>query len=131
MEALRPARSNSIRVLLGNSKWGYLDVFANRTQQGDQSGDATRAFIVLLLARLADGTTLRFATASNDTAQAWHCTRGPVIYDHLYHGEIYDARAVAMQPAVPAVAMHPAAGDGTACMILLNDLAKIVLARKT
>ena len=51
---LRPG-SNAVGAVLGNSKWGYLDIFANRTLAGDQSGDATRALMLLLTVEFADG----------------------------------------------------------------------------
>ena len=45
-ELLRRPQNGSIHAVaarLGNSKWGYLDVYTNRTAAHDQSGDSTRA----------------------------------------------------------------------------------------
>ena len=85
-QLLRPA--NHIGALVGNSKWGYLDIYSNRTAAGDQSGDASRAFLLLITAVLDDGSvaTLRSGAAS------WRSRHGPIVYDHMWHGEIYDAR---------------------------------------
>ena len=43
---LRGGQINAIGGRVGNGKFGYLDIFANRTAVGDQSGDSTRAFKV-------------------------------------------------------------------------------------
>lgn len=50
------AGHNAVGARLGNSKFGYLDIYANRTKVGDQSGDATRAFRLLLDVDFEDGT---------------------------------------------------------------------------
>jgi hypothetical protein len=54
--------SNAIGARLGNSKWGYLDIYSNRTKHGDQSGDSSRAFRMALVVKMADGTTHAFKT---------------------------------------------------------------------
>jgi hypothetical protein len=84
---LRPG-ANAIGALLGNGKYGYLDMFANRTATGDQSGDTTRAFRLLLMATFEDGSMRSVAT----DAVSWSARRGPIVYDHLWHGEVYDFR---------------------------------------
>ena len=42
--------SHAVGVRLGNSKWGYLDIYTNRTDAEDQSGDSTRAFRMVAVA---------------------------------------------------------------------------------
>ena len=117
--------SNAVGARLGNSKWGYLDAFVNRTALGDQSGDASRCFRLLLVATLSDGTEQRLVTTSADAR--WSYRHGPIVYDHIYQGEIYDQRQeapggplgwasapLASFPAgtwaTPAVAMAPVVG---------------------
>ena len=85
---LKPGVVNAVGALLGNGKFGYLDVFANRTAAGDQSGDATRALLLEVTATLDDGTTHRLTS----NATHWKVRHGPIVYDHMWHGEIYDAR---------------------------------------
>jgi hypothetical protein len=43
-----------------------------------------------LLVTMADGTTHTFKTAAGGSS--WKYRHGPIVYDHLWHGEIYDAR---------------------------------------
>ena len=94
MTSLLRGGENHIGALLGNSKYGYLDIYANRSAAHDQSGDATRAFRLLLIARLADGSEHTLTTDST----SWRSGHGPIVYDHLWHGEVYDSR----QEASPA-----------------------------
>jgi hypothetical protein len=86
---LKAGSSNAVGARLGNSKWGYLDIYSNRTKHGDQSGDSSRAFRMVLLVTMADGTVHTFKTAAGGS---WKYRHGPIVYDHLWHGEIYDAR---------------------------------------
>jgi alpha-L-rhamnosidase len=80
---------NAIGARLGNSKFGYLDIYTNRTALGDQSGDASRAFRLVLVASLSDGSDHILTSAADGS---WHMRHGPIVYDHLWHGEIYDSR---------------------------------------
>jgi len=91
---LVPASENAIGALVGNGKWGYLDMYANRTRAADQSGDGTRAFAMLLTVELDDGARLNLTSGPD-----WVVRHGPIVYDHLWHGEIYDARHELSQPA--------------------------------
>ena len=59
---LKAGSSNAIGARLGNSKWGYLDIYSNRTKHADQSGDSSRAFRMALVVTMADGTTHTFKT---------------------------------------------------------------------
>ena len=97
--------ANEIVAQIGNSKWGYLDIYTNRTLAGDQSGDSTRAFRMMLLITLLNGTELSVVTA----ASSWQARHGPIVYDHLWHGEIYDARQAAAA-WMPAKTMRPNVG---------------------
>eukprot|EP00756_Hemistasia_phaeocysticola_P058664 Hpha_TRINITY_DN35317_c0_g1::TRINITY_DN35317_c0_g1_i1::g.85067::m.85067 len=78
---LKPGSPSRFRGRLGNGKWGYLDMFANRTAAGDQSGDATRAFQLLVTGRRSGGERVSFTTG-----EGWKVRHGPVVYDHLWHG---------------------------------------------
>lgn len=87
-QLLRPGQ-NAVGARLGNSKFGYLDIYTNRTALGDQSGDASRAFRLVLVATLSDGSEHILASTADGS---WHMRHGPIVYDHLWHGEIYDSR---------------------------------------
>ena len=67
--SLLTAGSNAVGALLGNSKWGYLDIYTNRTALGDQSGISSRAFRLLITATLKDGTEKTLMS----TASGAHC----------------------------------------------------------
>ena len=88
LTSLLRAGHNAVGARLGNSKFGYLDIYTNRTALGDQSGDASRAFRLVLVATLSDGSEHSLVSS----ADGWHSRHGPIVYDHLWHGEIYDAR---------------------------------------
>eukprot|EP01047_Picozoa_sp_COSAG01_P109235 COSAG01_NODE_38121_length_494_cov_0.643038_2_plen_101_part_01 len=87
---LRPGH-NALGAMLGNYKWGYLDVWCDMSSAGGPDG--CRAFVLQLSITLDDGTELLHTTdATGGTDQRWQCRPGPVLWDHLYHGETYDAR---------------------------------------
>ena len=88
-ELLRPGH-NAVGALLGNGKFGYLDIYANRTREHDQSGDATRALLLSVKATLDDASTHTLLTNTS----SWSARHGPIIYDHMWHGEIFDSRLV-------------------------------------
>ena len=69
---------NAIGAMVGNGKWGYLDMYVNRTAAGDQSGDSTRAFALLLSVVLDDGARLNLTSGAG-----WVARHGPIVYDHL------------------------------------------------
>eukprot|EP01043_Picozoa_sp_COSAG02_P031387 COSAG02_NODE_2046_length_10017_cov_3.000403_7_plen_138_part_00 len=79
-QLLRPG-PNAVGARLGNSKFGYLDIYTNRTALGDQSGDASRAFRLVLVATLSDGSEHTLASAADGS---WHMRHGPIVYDHLW-----------------------------------------------
>lgn len=114
-DLLRPGQ-NAIGARLGNGKFGYLDMYANRTLANDQSGDATRALLLLFVATLDDGSSL---TLTTNASGGWMYRAGPIVcdpeigieaitsralltscvrsspeqvYDHMWHGEIFDSR---------------------------------------
>eukprot|EP00944_MAST-04C_sp_MAST-4C-sp1_P004731 g4731.t1 len=91
---LQSGSQHVLGALIGNSKFGYLDIYANRTKVHDQSGDSTRAFILLCIVTYKDGSEEIFTTtaASPNTHSAWIIRHGPIVYDHLWHGEIFDHR---------------------------------------
>eukprot|EP00940_MAST-03C_sp_MAST-3C-sp2_P000368 g368.t1 len=91
---------------IGNGKFGYLDIYANRTLAKDQSGDSTRAFILYAFAELSNGTTLHLVSDPG----TWSYRHGPIVYDHMWHGEIYDARQEDDAWVTPAFEMNPIVG---------------------
>ena len=126
-QLLHSGTFNAVGARLGNSKYGYLDMFFNRSALGDQSGDSSRCFRLLLVATLADGSELTLRSDAN--SGDWKSRHGAIVYDHMWQGEMYDSRQEAAGgprgwidgskpmsscPAstwgTAAVAMHPAAG---------------------
>jgi alpha-L-rhamnosidase len=117
---------NAVGARLGNSKYGYLDMFVNRSAMGDQSGDSSRCFRLLLVVTLADGSELTLR--SDAKSGGWKSRHGAIVYDHMWQGEMYDSRQEAaggpqgwIDVSKPiktnpsdwdtlAVAMHPRAG---------------------
>lgn len=77
---------NVFGAALGMYKWGYLDVWCNMTARGGPPG--CRALILLVVVHTSDGATHTAVSRADD----WVLRSGPVVYDHLFHGEIYDAR---------------------------------------
>ena len=67
---LRPGH-NALGALTGNSKYGWLDIWCNRTALG--GSDGCRTFIMTLLVELVNGTTLEFHTDSH-----WFKRHGPI-----------------------------------------------------
>ena len=76
---------NAVGAILGNYKWGYTDVWCNMTTAGGPDG--CRALILQLVVTMADGSVVRHGTNTND----WQVRQGPIVWDHLFHGETYDA----------------------------------------
>ena len=91
---LQPGKLNVFGAVVGNSKFGYLDIYANRSKVHDQSGDSTRAFIMLCVVTYKDGSEEMFTTTSDSSSpqSTWMARHGPIVYDHLWHGEIFDHR---------------------------------------
>ena len=83
-------------------------MYAKRTAAGDQSGDSTRAFRLIISITLADGTTSTVVTKAGAESQ-WKARHGPIVYDHLWHGEIFDTGQI-LAPWGPAKKMSPKAG---------------------
>ena len=61
---LKAGSSNALGARLGNSKWGYLDIYSNRTKHADQSGDSSRAFRMALVVTMTDGKTHTIKTTT-------------------------------------------------------------------
>ena len=89
-QLLHSGTLNAVGARLGNSKYGYLDMFVNRSALGDQSGDSSRCFRLLLVATLADGTELTLRSDAN--SGDWKSRHGAIVYDHMWQGEMYDSR---------------------------------------
>ena len=88
LSLLRPGH-NAVGAMLGNYKWGYIDTWCDMSKAGGPDG--CRAFIVQLRIILDDGSELLHTSNTNKTGQ-WQCRQGPVLWDHLYHGETYPLR---------------------------------------
>lgn len=78
---------NIFAVELGNYKWGYLDVWCNMTAAGGPDG--CRMWLMQVVVEFSDGQRASYVT---DPRRCFG-RHGPIVYDHLYHGEVYDARA--------------------------------------
>ncbi|EDQ86725.1 uncharacterized protein MONBRDRAFT_10744 [Monosiga brevicollis MX1] len=77
---------NVLGVSLGNYKWGYNDKWCNMTARGGPEG--CRGLIAILeLIRPQDSSRWHLISDS-----AWLTAPGPISWDHLFHGETYDAR---------------------------------------
>lgn len=76
----------SVTAKVGNSKYGYLDIYVNRSALNDQSGDSSRSLLLVLVAEFADGTSAELVTGPSG---GWMARHGPIVYDHLWHGEMY------------------------------------------
>lgn len=83
---LKPGEQNHIGVLLGNYKWGYTDQWANMTHAGGPDG--MRAAMLSVYVTMEDGSTHATDTRS---PSLWEARTGPVIWDHFFHGETFDA----------------------------------------
>eukprot|EP01047_Picozoa_sp_COSAG01_P071916 COSAG01_NODE_11295_length_1964_cov_19.114745_1_plen_517_part_00 len=82
--------SNAIGTTVGTAKYGYLDIWCNSTAHGEQfgnSGGACMTMMAHVVCNMTDGTSV---TVSSDAS--WQVRHGPITYNHLWHGEIYDAR---------------------------------------
>jgi len=80
---------NQVGVLLGNYKFGYDDLWCNQTYRGP---DGCRAFILNLTLEHNDENNITTTTVGTNDPSDWQARSGPIIYDHLFHGETYDAR---------------------------------------
>ena len=91
--------------MLGNSKYGYMDVWCNITATTRAAANAStstsaaavdagalraesgpnhcRAFRLRLVAELSDGTVVSHVSGQ----EGWAGRRGPIVNDHMYHGE--------------------------------------------
>jgi alpha-L-rhamnosidase len=83
---LHAGQTNHIGALLGNYKFGYTDQWCNMTKGGGPNG--CRALMLKVDVIMADG-----STHSVDTSNPveWEARTGPVVWDHFFHGESYDA----------------------------------------
>ena len=106
---------NVVGALLGNYKWGYTDVWCNMTAAGGPDG--CRAFLLRLEVTLADGTTFEHVSGSGSD---WICRQSPIIWDHLFHGETYDARLEVEDWASPKGVM--VASDGWLPVHLMHKI---------
>jgi hypothetical protein len=80
------AGSNDVAVLLGNYKLGYNNIWCDMIKAGGPNG--CRAAIAAVVVTLADGSTRRLDTSN---ASVWTAEPGPVVWDHFFHGETFDA----------------------------------------
>ena len=99
LEALVPGE-NVVGALLGNYKWGYTDVWCNMTAAGGPDG--CRALIFKLELTMEDGTVVEHVSTPD-----WVGRQSPVVFDHLFHGETYDARREIEDWASPEGVVDP------------------------
>eukprot|EP00047_Mylnosiga_fluctuans_P000527 m.195091 g.195091 ORF g.195091 m.195091 type:complete len:1269 (+) comp10076_c0_seq31:2213-6019(+) len=104
---------NAIGALVGNYKWGYTDIWCNMTTAGGPDG--CRAFYLQIAVEHEDGT----QSTHHTTPDTWVARPSPIVWDHLFHGETYNASQqlagwatlpLSAFPAgtwTPAVAMNP------------------------
>eukprot|EP00935_MAST-01C_sp_MAST-1C-sp1_P002102 g2102.t1 len=127
---LHAGETNHVGALLGNYKWGYTDQWVNMTKAGGPNG--SRALMLKVRVIMADGST---HTAETQPA-AWESRRGPVLWDHLFHGESFDGTvdfnwaadtagapgtAATADPWQPAVAINPPATAATGMQVISAD----------
>jgi len=83
---IRPG-PNLVGAMLGNVKWGYDDLWCNMTTANGPKG--CQALLLQLVVTQTDGR--KWGLVSNEQ---WEGRQGPVVWDHLFHGETFDARLV-------------------------------------
>lgn len=88
---LIPGAANVVGVQLGNYKWGYNDVWCNMTEMGGPDGCRALALrgVVEYVSAATPDTVL---TTTAGAQSPWMGRQGPVTWDHLFHGETFDAR---------------------------------------
>ena len=101
---------NVIGSMLGNYKWGYTDVWCNMTAAGGPDG--CRAFLFKLELTMEDGSIVEHTSNTAD----WKCRQSPVVWDHLFHGETYDARLEIEDWASPKGVLDPTKWQPTVAM---------------
>ena len=84
---LKPGAVNVLGVELGQYMYTAFDTFCNATKLGPRN---CLAFILRLDVALSDGS--RMTILSEATSGEWLARSGPIVYDQLYQGEIFDAR---------------------------------------
>jgi alpha-L-rhamnosidase len=89
---LRPGAINVVGAQLGNYKWGYDDVWCNMTASG--GADGCRALALQLVVEYEDAAAVpdTVLTTFAGAGSPWVGRQGPVSWDHLFHGETFDAR---------------------------------------
>lgn len=78
---LRAGAANTIGLRLGQAKYGYLGEFC-------AAGDAS-CYAGLLSLRIEQGANV--TAVVTDTSGAWTCAPSPIVYQHLFNGELYNA----------------------------------------
>ena len=93
--SLLASGANAAGVRLGFCHYGYIDqAFC---VDGHAMRDTCRGFVMRLSIVYADGKTQDvLTTADGSGGAAWRGTTAgnPMVYSHLYHGEVFDARMV-------------------------------------
>ena len=103
---LKPGADNHVGVLLGNYKWGYTDQWASMSKAGGPDG--MRCTMMLIEVDMEDGST---HTLSTDSAENWEVRKGPVLWDHFFHGETYDGSLDPAWNATGTDSQFPAGHD--------------------
>lgn len=84
---LEPGVVNVLGVELGQYMYSAYDTYCNATKLGPRG---CLAFIMHLSIKLSDGSKQSIVTESE--SGRWLARQGPIVFDQLYQGEIYDAR---------------------------------------
>ena len=83
---------NVVGAELGSGQFGYLDRWCNISELGLAGCRALRLQIVVAGSA---GSVRRFVSSTHGPSGGstpWVGRQGPIVYDHLWHGEIYDGR---------------------------------------
>jgi hypothetical protein len=96
------------------------DVHACRCNMTKAGGpDGCRAFLFKLEVTLHDGTTLEH-TSTAGSSSSWSGRQSPIVWDHLFHGETYDARREVDDWASPTAVLK--SSDGWSPMHLMHHI---------
>lgn len=85
-KSLQPG-GNVLGVMLGNGRYAHPDAVVQKNPMALKKYGQQPLLLAQLNVTLADGTTLCLSTDAT-----WKVTAGPIVFNDIYDGEIYDAR---------------------------------------
>lgn len=83
---IQPGR-NGIGVILGNGRYSPPDVVVERNPGDLRKYGRTPVLILQLYLLFSDGTSMTITTD-----ETWRAALGPIVFNDIYDGEVYDAR---------------------------------------